>query len=101
MLNLIICLFVFTSPQAVAKKRYSNVITSFYSEYPEVKKRKCQNCHSKTSLKLNAYGLDFADLKSDFPNLKDVFAELENYDSDEDGVLTIDELEAGTHPGKD
>lgn len=82
-----------------AKKHYFNSLKSYYSEFPEVKKRKCQNCHSKTSLKLNDYGQDFGSIQSDFQNIKEAFAELEMVDSDEDGVVNLEELGQGTHPG--
>lgn len=94
----IFCVLIFVCP-VMAKKRYFNSMSSFYSEYKEVKKRKCQNCHAKTSLKLNEYGKDFAALLSDFSNVKDIFVELELEDSDEDGALNFDEIEEGTHPG--
>ncbi|MEM7646035.1 MAG: hypothetical protein AAF203_03925, partial [Pseudomonadota bacterium] len=66
---------------------------------PLVKKRRCQNCHSKKGLRLNDYGKHFAEVRSDFSNIKEAFAFLEPFDSDDDGVSNIDELDGDTHPG--
>ncbi len=82
-----------------AKPQYYNTYRSTYSEFAEVKKRRCQNCHSKKGLKLNDYGKHFAEVRSDFSNVKDAFIFLEPFDSDDDGPSNIEELEMATHPG--
>ena len=83
-------LLVFAPAMAFAKPA---IMQAFKAAYPTTKLAvSCKVCHDGTPPKLNTYGLDLQKA-----NLK--FADIEQLDSDGDGVKNIDEINAASYPG--
>ena len=81
-------------------------LASFKQAYPMVTPVSCQLCHQNAIGKkgdLNAYGLALQKLKipADAKKLTvDDYRAIEKQDSDGDGISNLDEIKAGTGPGK-
>ncbi len=97
MKKILIPLLLCTS-QVHAKSVYYGMLQNAYQTQAP---HRCNNCHSTTSLALNAFGKDFSALKRGHgPNqLADVWRSLGEMDSDQDGVLNQEELAQGLNPG--
>lgn len=80
---------------AQAKAVYLSSLQGAYSvQVPQ----RCNVCHSKTSLALNAFGKDFSELKRQM-TLSEVWTPLGELDSDQDGVSNQEELKNSKNPG--
>lgn len=63
---------------------------------------RCTNCHSTGGPQLNAFGKEFGMLRRQFgpAHMDQVWAQLRNADSDQDGVDNETEFNADRNPGR-
>ena len=59
----------------------------------------CGVCHGASTSQLNPYGQSFADSLVTHPNVDSALVYIEQLDSDEDGVININEIMARSLPG--
>ncbi|MFN8945636.1 MAG: hypothetical protein ACK5WZ_13550 [Pseudobdellovibrionaceae bacterium] len=96
----ILLLSAFLASVANAKPSYMSILGSGFPQ-GKLNVVRCQNCHSSQNLSMNLFGQDFVQIRKNVgaDNIKLVWEQIRDLDSDKDGLTNLEEINEGRNPG--